>query len=181
MEAPHVQLPSHGTTLNSGSNSRSSSATLSKAQWELIEICVRASQLLGAPRSVGEIFGYLFARKSAVSFEQVVEALGISAGSASHGLRYLRRLGAVNVVLRARERRDFFQAETSLEKIITGVVSETAFFHLGGITDRLEKLRAQATESGDNHADEISDRLNLLLDWSQKTKTALALALKAIS
>src|SRR5258708_6231224 len=98
----------------------SSSTALARARWELIEICVRGAQLLGAPRSVGEIFGFLFTQKVPVSFEQVVETLGISAGSASHGLRYLRRLGAVKVVLRARDRRDFFQIETSLKKILAG-------------------------------------------------------------
>jgi DNA-binding transcriptional regulator GbsR (MarR family) len=153
---------------------------LSKAQWEVIEICVRASQVLGAPRSVGEIFGFLFTKNRAVSFEQVVTTLGISAGSASQGLRHLRRLGVVKVVLRARDRRDYFQIENSLKRILTGFVSETAAFHLGGVVDRIDKLKVRVKESECKTAPEVVDRLNVLLEWSQQTRSALAFALEAI-
>lgn len=168
------------STLQAEAKDSPSSGALSRTRWELVEICVRAAQMLNAPRSVGEIFGFLFTQKTPVSFEQVVETLGISAGSASHGLRYLRRLGAVNVVMRARERRDFFQVETSLKKIVSGFLSETGFFYSGRFAQHLDELEMNLGREDEAEARDVLDRLKLLRDWTEQARSALALAMEAI-
>jgi len=55
----------------------------SDSKWELIQLFVRVTQVLGIPRSVGEIFGFIFTSPSPVAFDEIVEALGVSSGSAS--------------------------------------------------------------------------------------------------
>jgi DNA-binding transcriptional regulator GbsR (MarR family) len=152
---------------------------LKEAQWELIEICVRATQALGLPRSVGEIFGFLFTSETAVSFDQVVTGVGISAGSVSHGLRYLRRLGAVKLVLHARDRRDFYTVETALRNLITGAASEAILANLEKVIDRLQKLKTRIPAE-DPTANIIADRADILLDWGEQAKAALAQALGAL-
>lgn len=160
--------------------SRARAVTLPSAQWELIELCVRVTQVLGIPRSVGEIFGFVFSTATPVTFDEVVQALGISNGSASHGLRYLRRLGAVKVSFYARDRRDYFQAETSLQKLVNGYLVETVVHQLGGMAERLHTLKTHLAESRDLESAALSERVGLLLKWNTNAGSAVSAALNAL-
>ena len=60
---------------------------------EAIQMFIAVARLLGYPRSVGEIFGILFAAEKPLTFEGISRKRGISAGSVSVGLRHLRSLG----------------------------------------------------------------------------------------
>ena len=52
---------------------------------------------LGIPKSIGQIYGLLYASATPLSFSDIVERLEISKGSVSQGLQLLRSLGAINV------------------------------------------------------------------------------------
>ena len=54
-------------------------------------------QVFGVPKSVGQIYGLLYASPEPLSFSDIVERLDISKGSASQGLQLLRSLGAIKV------------------------------------------------------------------------------------
>ncbi len=51
--------------------------------------------LLGMPKSMGEIYGLVFASAEPPTFAEIEHKLGLSKGSVSQGLRALRELGAV--------------------------------------------------------------------------------------
>ena len=159
---------------------RTRAINLPSAQWELIELCVRVTQMLGIPRSEGEIFGFVFSSPTPVTFDEVVQALGISNGSASHGLRHLRRLGAIKATYFARDRRDYFQAETSLQKLVNGYLAETVVHKLSGMADRLHALHAHLAESSDVESASLSDRVGLLLKWNARAGIAVSAALSAL-
>lgn len=53
--------------------------------------------IFAVPRSVGQIYGLLYASAEPLSFSDIVERLEISKGSASQGLQWLRSLGAIKV------------------------------------------------------------------------------------
>ena len=57
------------------------------------------AKILGLPKSVGEIYGLLFASPKPLTMLDLIDQLGISKGSASQGLRMLRALGAVRDVV----------------------------------------------------------------------------------
>ena len=65
---------------------------------EIVAVFVDLVLLLGLPKSVGEIYGLLFASAEPLSFVEVEGKLGLSKGSVSQGLRTLRDLGAVREV-----------------------------------------------------------------------------------
>ena len=153
---------------------------LSETQWQLIEVCVRVSQIFGMPRSVGEILGFIFCVTGPVTFDDIVHGLGISNGSASHGLRFLRRLGAINVSFYAHDRRDFFRVETSLRRIVQGYLAENVLHHVGGIADRLRGLEGRIMKSADPETRALSERVAMLLNWNQKAGSAIAAALQAL-
>ena len=59
----------------------SPSETLSQLEAEVIEIFVRAAQLIGLPKSYGEIYGLLFLSAEPLSMDQIMRRLSISLGS----------------------------------------------------------------------------------------------------
>ena len=66
-------------------------------QSECIELFAEVVYALGLPRSIGGIYGLLYASPEPLSFSDIVERLEISKGSASQGLQLLRSLGAINI------------------------------------------------------------------------------------
>ena len=174
---PEVENRSNGEVSTRG---RVRPITLPSAQWELIELCVRVTQTLGIPRSEGEIFGFVFSTPTPVTFDEVVQSLGISNGSASHGLRHLRRLGAIKATYYARDRRDYFQAETSLQKLVGGYLAETVVHKMGGMAERLNTLQTHLAESNDLESAALSERVGLLLKWNAAAGTAISAALNAL-
>jgi DNA-binding transcriptional regulator GbsR (MarR family) len=151
-----------------------------EAQWDLIQLCVHSVRMLGVPRSVGEIFGFVFSSPRPVNFDEIVSSLGISNGSASHGLRYLRRVGAVCVTYLARDRRDHYIAETSLGRFFSGYLMENISHHLGGNVERLAAMRSRlaATAESGGH---LPERVDLLLEWNRQASTMITAAAKTLS
>lgn len=80
--------------------------------------------VLGVPKSVGAIYGLLFASPKALCFAQIVEKLEMSKGSVSQGLTFLRQSGAVKVIEITGDRREFFEAELGLRHLASGLIKE---------------------------------------------------------
>lgn len=80
--------------------------------------------VLGIPKSIGAIYGALFASPEPLCFTQIVEKLGISKGSVSQGLAFLRQSGAVKEVQISNDRREFFEPELSLRRLASGLIKE---------------------------------------------------------
>ena len=157
-----------------------SAAPLPEAQWEIIRFCVQCVKLLGVPRSIGEIFGFVFTSPRPVTFEEIVSGLGISNGSASHGLRYLRRVGALGVTYMARDRRDHYQAETSFQRLLSTYLVENVMLHLNDQRERLSSLRLRCVAEGDARCDHLPARLATLLEWLAQTGAAVTAASQAL-
>jgi DNA-binding transcriptional regulator GbsR (MarR family) len=97
-----------------------------------VRFFVHLAITVGLPRSVGEIFGLLFASTAPVSFDEVVARLGISKGSASQGLRLLTQIGAVSQVYVHGDRRTFYLAETRMRQLFSKALQESLRPHLEG-------------------------------------------------
>ncbi len=149
-------------------------------QWELIQLCVKVTQFLGMPRSVGEIFGFILISPVPVTFDEIVEGVGVSSGSASHGLRCLRRLGALQVSYHARDRRDFYQPETSLRKMVSGFLTENLLSHMRGVDERLRSLHEQTSRSDRPEVKSLAERIDLLQVWNTQASLAISAALNTL-
>jgi HTH-type transcriptional regulator, glycine betaine synthesis regulator len=79
---------------------------------------------LGVPKSIGGIYGLLFASSAPLCFADIVEELEMSKGSVSQGLAFLRQSGAVHVVEVAGDRREFFEPELGLRRLASGLIKE---------------------------------------------------------
>jgi len=159
---------------------------------ECIGFFAEVVQVLGVPKSIGQIYGLIFASPAPLSFTDIVARLEISKGSASQGLQLLRSLGAIKLarslplnhralrltpdvpVLSPVElpRRDYYEPELSLRKLVSGVLGEKIMplAMTGG--DRLARLRELAEQDGER-SDFLLDRVKQLGTWRRRLRTVL--------
>jgi hypothetical protein len=140
----------------------------------------------GLPPSVGEIYGLLYGSPKPLSFTDIVEQLKISKGSASQGLQFLRSLGAINVVGKRpyalllipnpdvldAPRREYFEPELSLRKLVSGVLQKRVTPLAVAGAGRLARLRELAERGGEESVFFL-DRVEQLETWQRRLKTIL--------
>lgn len=154
-------------------------AALSDLEIESIEYFVSFVQMLGLPKSVGEIYGVLFVSADPMALDDVVERLRISKGSASQGLNVLRNLGAIVPVYVAGDRRDHFEADFDLLRIANRFFTEKLaprLEHGKMRLDRMESLAADCAGNAREHPAPV--RINALRKWQRRGQGLVPLVLK---
>ena len=137
------------------------------------------AKMLGLPKSVGEIFGLLYASPKPLTMANIVGRLEISKGSVSQGLKMLRTLGAVREVDFEDDRKTYFQADVELKKIVGGFIREEIRPHLKSGQGKLEALRVEVDSVEDPELKEFyEERVERLGRWAKKTSLVLPLLQK---
>ena len=134
-------------------------------------------KVIGLPRSVGEIYGLLFARDASLSLDDLVLILDVSKGTASQGLKMLRTLGAVREVDSADSRKTYYQADLELKSLVGGFIREEVQPHMKSAKLKIETLR-ELVEEGDDFA---LDRIERLDKWRRKASLLLPIFQKILS
>jgi len=144
-----------------------------------------AVQLFGVPKSVGQIYGLLYATPAPLTLSDIVERLEISKGSASQGLQLLRSLGAIqeapagspvdisNPESARGSRGTAYVPELGLRTLIGGVLREQVAPLAASSDARLARLQALATEADGADGEFFSDRVDQLNTWRKRLKTVL--------
>jgi DNA-binding transcriptional ArsR family regulator len=81
---------------------------------ELTDFFVRMAAIIGVPRSVAEIYALLYASPEALDFDHIQGRLGISKGSVSQGLKFLRDHEMILALKAPGSRRERWQPTPSL-------------------------------------------------------------------
>ena len=151
---------------------------LTPIETDFIEIFMAMAEVVGVPRSVGEIYGLVYASAKPVSFQEIVDRLDLSKGSVSQGIRMLRTLGAVRVAYVRNDRRNHFMPETELRNLIGGLLKDRVHPQLEQGRQRLEKLR-QKLKGAEGHSAEdlemLQARVQKLEAWQNKSAVLLRL------
>jgi DNA-binding transcriptional regulator GbsR (MarR family) len=153
-----------------------SGSGLTALELEVIDLFVGATRLIGLPRSLGEIYGFLFISPDPITLDQLVHRLDISKGSASQGLRALRTIGAVKISQQPGDRRDYYTAETELKSLVSGFISSQMLPHLETGKARLGRLRALEESMGSELRPIQRARLEKLVHWHHRARTLAPLA-----
>ncbi len=157
------------------------SATLSELEKEVIDIFVRIAAVLSLPRSVGELYGLLFISPKPLCMDDCMKKLKISKGSTSQGLKILRSFEAVNTVYVPGDRKDFFEAESALRKIVSGFVNEQVRPHLEDGKDRMIRIdKLIAAEEDAERKEFFEMRIKRLQGWKKRANSLLPFALNFI-
>ena len=180
MPKPIAASESKTQTAETANTVRGELALLEQAT---IEIFVRMADALALPKSVGKIYGLLFATVRPLSFQDIIDRLKISKGSASQGLRLLRTNRAIRVVYVAGDRRDHFVPETELRALISGFLKEKIQPHLESGAVRIEALgeiiRTMPLEaSGADDLRILKARFEKLGSWQKRARTVAPLIVK---
>jgi hypothetical protein len=159
---------------------------------ECVGLFAEVVQVFGVPKSIGQIYGLLFASPEPLSFSDIVTQLDVSKGSVSQGLQLLRSLGAIRLARAVHSphrpvrptrgasvvspseapRRDYYEPELSLRKLVRGVLHEriAPLAMTGGA--RLEQMREMAEHKVEG-SDFILNRVKQLETWRRRFKTVL--------
>ena len=154
---------------------RASLPRLAPAEREVIEFFVHVGKYLSLPRSVGEIYGLLFARGGKLTLDDLVSELGISKGSASQGLRMLRGARAVRISHVPGDRKDYFEAEAELPALIRGFLRDQLAVKMEHADERLGFLRAMVDDPSNGAPDGLSGRVERLQSWQNKARRLVPL------
>jgi DNA-binding transcriptional regulator GbsR (MarR family) len=169
-----VKLPLHAT-ISAGTRAQKA------FQAECLELFSGLGLVLGLPRSIGQIYGLLFASVHPLSFTDIVEQLDISKGSTSQGLRALREVGAIRPVPSTDGRREFFVPEMELRKLVAGLLQGLIKPQLWSGTKRLDEFKARRAAALAEEGEEgriLLTRLSKLLSWHRKGAAVLPLISK---
>ena len=146
----------------------------------MIQMFVRLAETLSVPRSVGEIYGLFFCSSKPLCFEDVVEQLRISSGSASQGIRFLRSIGAIQLIYEPGDRRDHFSPETGLRKLVGGFLNEKVVPQVRGGSERLSVIENLLQQDSAPQALHLSARLDLLRNWHRKAARLLPILARLV-
>lgn len=180
--APGLQLPAPSLAPQA---SRLKTPSLTAFEHGVIDLFVRLADMLGLPKSVGEIYGLLYASPQPLAFQDIIDRLEISKGSASQGLRLLRANGAIKVVYVPTDRRDHYIPETELRTLISGFLREKIQPQLESGALRLASLKELAYSrllctSNTTETKILRARVDKLQVWSKRGKTIIPLMTKLL-
>jgi DNA-binding transcriptional regulator GbsR (MarR family) len=161
----------------------SGAAGLSTGEREIIAIFVQMTQALGAPRSLGEIYGLLFATPQPLAFQDIVERLEMSKGSVSQGLRSLRAIGAIKPVVVAGDRREFFEPVVELRLLVTSFLRERINPQIeawGARAKGLKPAHFNVETFSETDRETLDSRLSKLKTWRKRAGVVLPMISKLL-
>lgn len=181
-------MSSHAANPDSSEDpfSRGASVGLSAFEAEVVALFVDFMQLIGMPKSYGELYGLLYASPEALTFTQIEQKLDLSKGSISQGLRALRELGAVTAQAAPNgvAAREVFLPQTELRRLVSVLLQDRLVPYLRAGEQRLAAIDAALGGQGSDVEDKASPgkllrtRAEKLRSWQKRSSAVLPLIAK---
>ncbi|MCX7590660.1 MAG: hypothetical protein N2255_03425 [Kiritimatiellae bacterium] len=108
-----------------------------------------ATQSFGVGRVIGQIYAFLYFSREPKNLTDIAMALGISKGSVSMGVRQLEQWGAVRKVWVKGDRKDYYEANDWLGRILKTAVLDTVGKKLAAYRSLLDGVEAQLAHLSD--------------------------------
>jgi DNA-binding transcriptional regulator GbsR (MarR family) len=154
--------------------------SLAEMEREVIALFVRLADLIGLPRSAGELYGALFFSPRPMHMDELRARLNMSKGATSQGLRLLRGFGAVNLARLPGDRRDYFAAETQLRRLVGGFLRQQVQPHLRSGAERMDLLRRLLEDVPPKDRAFVAERVERLANWQRRSERLLPMVMKLI-
>ncbi len=139
---------------------------LSAHEIESADFFVQMAGILGVPRSVAQIYALLYAANSAPDFDQIQAKLGMSKGSVSQGLKFLRDHEMILAVKAKGVRRERWEPTPSLAASLVNLVRRQVLPALQQSTPALQRVFDGAQTAG--ASPEVLERLSRLKRWNAR-------------
>jgi len=154
---------------------------LTELERESIDYFVPFVQLLGLPKSVGQIYGLMFVSPDPLAMDHLIERLEISKGSASQGLATLRGLGAIIPSTVQGDRREYYQADLQVSRIVSHLFEERLEPRLENGEVRLSKMIKLVNQETTTDGNVILSRLTALNKWQARGRRLIPLIKRLIT
>jgi HTH-type transcriptional regulator, glycine betaine synthesis regulator len=128
-----------------------------KSRQEMVMAGGRLSQILGYPKSVGQIYGFLFFACQAQSLDDISGELGLSKASVSNGVRQLLAWGVLRQVWVQGDRREFLEVVGDVHGLFKAGFSDFVKPRVSSSKRRIDdigKLLEEELQEGKLTADE---------------------------
>ncbi|MCK4649188.1 hypothetical protein KAT51_06670 [bacterium] len=129
---------------------------LDQAYHNFIEGIGHLSSTLGFSKVMGQLYALLYLSEKPLSLDDMVKRLAISKGSASINIRELEKKGAVKRIWMKGSRKDFYEAETDLAKIVKGRITLSARWRMDEVRNIIQKSEEllQNAKGNSNNSEE---------------------------
>ncbi len=141
---------------------------------KMIETSGHFTQSVGVGRVLGQIFTYLYFNSEPQSLDNLTNALGISKGSASIGVRQLEQWDALEKVWVKGDRKDYYRAKDSLGRITKNMLRDIIGKRIESSLTLLDEAE-QNINNHDNNEPELSaedqfigERVEKIRDFQNK-------------
>jgi DNA-binding transcriptional regulator GbsR (MarR family) len=175
LEKPETSAAKDGATAE-----LSSPGGLTKLEAEVICMFVQFARALGQPRSYAEIYGCIFISPHPLTMDDVIARLGISRGSASMGLKFLRDLGAIKIVYVPGNRSIHYEAIAQLRLLVTRFLQKQVLPHFDSSRERLDAISGMIKELPPTERAHVSTRINTLRTWAARTERMMPFLMKVL-
>lgn len=132
------------------------------------------TQSLGLGRVVGQIYAYLYFSSEPRGLADMQQALAISKGSASMGVRQLEQWGAVLKVWVRGDRKDYYEANDWFGRIIKNAVADTIGKKLSAYSTMLDEIETEmgSHPNGNGERDFLKNRIQHLRKFQKRAEGA---------
>jgi HTH-type transcriptional regulator, glycine betaine synthesis regulator len=136
---------------------------------EVVGFFVDAAEVLGIPKSVAAIYAICFASVEPLGFTEINDRLEISSGSISQGLRALREVGALKVVVTPIDYRERFEPDLQLRNLMARFIEQRLSRQLDSGYIKIKSLmrRLPPPVAGGQL---LRHRIVALQEWHRKTR-----------
>lgn len=174
-----VAEPKVSLTFESSKNKLMSGPALepvSQTELEVADTIGRLMEFWGFKRPMGRMWTLLYLAPTPLGAAELGEQLKMSAGAVSMTLNELLKWGAVKKSWRPGERRDYYEAETSIGKLVQRVLRERELELVRQFSEALsnaEQALPRAAEAGSSAPDFKRERVHELQRLARLGETLL--------
>ena len=157
-------------------NSAAKSTACSDAELQVADMVGRLMQFWGFKRPMGRLWTLLYLAPEPLTAADIAQSLHMSAGAVSMTLNELSKWGAVKKTWRPGDRRDFYEAETSVWKLVRRVIGDRELTLVREFSDALGAAdRALGTADLDPAVSSFKkERVERLLELSKLGENLLS-------
>lgn len=135
-----------------------------------VESIGQLSASLGLSRLAGQLYAMLYISGRPLSLDDMVETLKISKGNASVNIRELEKWGAVKKVWVKGSRKDFYEAELDVFKVVSSRLKEGLHRRLSETWEAITRVEKLLEESNSSLSEQDKQTLKAYKERIKKVK-----------
>lgn len=153
---------------------------LETARDKFIEGISRMGDAFGLNRFVIQLYALLYLTGKPLSLDEIAEVLGASKGNVSINIRELERWGAVRNVWIKGSRRDYYEAEPDVKKVLLNKFKSAAEKRLTEVSNLTAEFNEIVQSNSGNLTEEEKSIVKVYKERSKKIEELNALASNAL-